>query len=121
MKWFDKCAKVPWQPPSIAFQIVWPILYTLYAILIILEPSTELIIGLIMNLCWVPLFVLNTQAALILIIGMIVVGIKTIIVLNDGDTKNGRKGFSRRALIFLPYLLWICFAFTLNAYLAYKC
>ena len=119
MAWFDKCKRVPWQPPAIVFKIVWPILYIIYGLLLVLERKNAtsrniLLIGLAMNLCWVPLFIVNTQAALVLLAGMIAVGVKTILVLADED-----KGV--RALLFSPYLAWLCFAFTLNAYLAFTC
>jgi len=93
----------------------------IYALLIVLERKNAtsrniLLIGLAMNLCWVPLFIVNTQAALVLLAGMIAVGVKTIIVLL-GEDKEARW----RALLFSPYLAWLCFAFTLNAYLAFTC
>jgi tryptophan-rich sensory protein len=126
MAWFDKCAKVPWQPPNAVFKIVWPILYTLYVATIVLEWNNAvsrnvLLIGLAMNLLWVPLFIVNTRAALALLAGMIIVGIMCIGLLNRSDEKAGRDGLWRHSLIFGPYLAWICFAFTLNAYLAYNC
>ena len=126
MAWFDKCAKVPWQPPNAVFKFAWPILYTLYALTIVLEWNNAisrnvLLIGLVMNLFWVPLFIINTRAALLLLMGMIVVGIMCIGLLNKSDEKTGRDGLWRHALLFSPYLAWICFAFTMNAYLAYNC
>ena len=116
MAWFDKCEKAPWQPPSIVFAIVWPILYTLYAIILFLQrknvPARNiLLIGLVMNLSWVPLYTMNVIAALILLLAMIAVGVKTIMALNTSLTK----------LLFSPYFLWLCFAFTLNAYTAVTC
>ena len=115
MAWSDKCVKVPWQPPGYVFRIVWPILYALYALTLYLEferPNVRniLLLGLAMNLCWVPLFTFSTRLALLLLIGMIVVAVKTLMLL---------KG--KRALLFSPYLIWICFALTFNAYLAYYC
>ena len=115
-KWFDKCGKAPWQPPGIVFQIVWPILYTLYAVTILLERNNiesrnYLLLGLVLNLCWVPLFVFNVRLALLLLTCMIAVAIKCILLMKGRIT----------AYIFSPYLAWICFAWTLNAYLAWTC
>jgi tryptophan-rich sensory protein len=126
MKWYRKCDRVPWQPPDYVFGIVWPILYVLYALISYLqwneiESRNILILGILMNLAWVPLFTVNVKIALILLTAMIVVGIKTIFVLNGSDRRNGNKGIMRRALLFSPYLLWLCFAWTLNAYLALNC
>lgn len=125
-QWFDKCARAPWQPPPIVFKIVWPILYILYAITIYLVRHDKtsrnlLLVGLVMNLCWVPLFVANTQFALLLLTCMIAVAVECVIILNKGDMKNGRTGLGQHAAIFSPYLAWICFAWTLNAYLAVTC
>ena len=125
MAWYDTCAKPPWQPPNYAFQIVWPILYAIYAYMLFVEwdsPAlTPLLIGLVMNFCWVPLFSLSTRAALVLLTGMVLVAIQTIIVLWAQDKKYGRTGLASHALLFSPYLLWISFAWTLNAYIAFTC
>ena len=117
-QWFDKCGKVPWQPPSIVFRVVWPILYTLYAALLWLtwskpEARGYLLAGLALNLCWVPLYIFNVQAAFLLILAMVLVGIQTIQVLY--------KGPKLYVYLFAPYLVWITFASTLNAYLAWTC
>jgi tryptophan-rich sensory protein len=116
MAWFDKCKKAPWQPPNVVFAIVWPILYTLYAIIFFLQRKNVaarniLLIGLVMNLSWVPLYTMNVRAALALLMAMIAVGVKTLMTLNTSFTK----------LLFSPYFLWLCFAFTLNAYTAVTC
>jgi len=126
MKWYRKCDRVPWQPPDYVFGTVWPILYTLYLLVFYLEwhdtkSRNILILGILMNFAWVPLFTVNVKLALLLLTGMIVVGIQSILMLNASDTRNGNKGIMRRALIFSPYLLWICFAWTLNLYLALNC
>jgi len=115
MKWFQKCGKVPWQPPDYVFGIVWPILYALYGIVFYMENKNTqirnlLLVGLLMNIAWVPLYIFNVQIALILLTGMIIVSVKTVRLL---------KGLSR--WLFTPYLLWICFAWTLNTYLAITC
>ena len=115
-QWFDKCGKAPWQPPSIAFRIVWPILYALYATTIVLErrfaeSRNYLLLGLALNLCWVPLFIFNVPLALVLLTCMIAVAVKCVLLM------SGRLS----AYLFSPYLAWICFAWTLNAYLAVSC
>ena len=115
-RWSDKCGRAPWQPPGIVFQIVWPILYTLYAVTILLEwnqttSRNYLLLGLALNLCWVPLFIYNARLALLLLTCMIAVAIKCILLM------KGR----RAAYVFAPYLAWISFAWTLNAYLAWSC
>ena len=117
-EWFNKCKPAPWQPPAIVFRIVWPILYTLYAIVLFLERKNSntfsiLLVGLLLNLCWVPLFIYSTQLALLLLIAMILVGIKSIYLLYLSNYT--------RALLFTPYMLWLGVAFSLNAYIALTC
>ena len=117
-QWYDKCPKAPWQPPKFVFGLVWPILYALYGLLIWLtwgnsEARTFLLLGLALNLCWVPLFTVNAQAAFLLLLTMVLVGIKTIQVLYKGNKNH--------AYLFAPYLAWISFASTLNAYSAFTC
>jgi len=80
-----------------------------------------LLLGLLLNLCWVPLYIINIKAALILLFAMIVVAVKSILLLMASDKLAGRSGLWQHAFIFSPYLAWICFAFTLNAYLAIYC
>jgi tryptophan-rich sensory protein len=114
-RWYDKCPKVPWQPPNYVFGIVWPILYALYAITFFLErkqPESRnlLLIGIVMNLAWVPLYAFNVVLALFLLSGMIYIAVKTIYALKRSHI-----------ILFAPYLAWICFAWTLNAYLAVTC
>jgi tryptophan-rich sensory protein len=55
---------------------------------------------------------MNAFAALALITAMIVVGIQTLLLLNK------KKGYA--VWLFSPYVLWISFAWTLNAYIAVK-
>jgi tryptophan-rich sensory protein len=112
---FDTCVKPPWQPPAIAFQIVWPILYTLYAITLVLEwdrpvSRNYLLLGLVLNLCWVPLFAFNARLALVLLTLMIAVAVKCVMLMRRSSM-----------YVFLPYLAWISFAWTLNAYIALYC
>ena len=126
MAWYKKCDPVPWQPPSIVFQIVWPILYILYAIVLVLEQSDTtirnlLLVGLVLNFSWVPAFTYNVKLALLILSGRVVVSVQTILALRASDIKNTRAWTEQRSLLFAPYMLWISFAWTLNAYLAFTC
>lgn len=118
MSWFDKCAKVPWQPPNMVFKYVWPVLYTLYGILILLQWNGgkilyALLSGLLLNLIWVPVYIWNTQIALIVLSAMIVTALYTGYLLYH-DT-------IWQSILFLPYIAWLFFAWSLNAYLSIKC
>jgi len=123
MAWYRKCARVPWQPPDFVFGIVWPILYVLYAATMYTEwgndePYNLLLIGLALNIAWIPLFRVNIQLALTALIVMVIIGIHTIQVLYLGKTEIARVP---TYIVFSPYVVWLCFALTLNTYLAFNC
>ena len=115
MAWFNTYTKkAPWQPPNKVFTIVWPILYTIYAVTLYQQWEKEalrniLLLGLLLNFCWVPVFILNAVAALALLTAMIVIGIKTLMLLQKEDYSFW---------LFSPYVAWLCLAWTLNAYIA---
>lgn len=120
MAWFDTCVRPPWQPPNYLFGIVWPILYTIYGYIILRQWDNvairdTLIIGLVLNLAWVPLFTENPQLALGLLTAMIYVAIQTVRLMYKS------KASGLQWLLFIPYTAWIMFAWTLNAYIAVKC
>ena len=121
MAWFDTCVRPPWQPPNYLFGIVWPILYTIYAYILFRQwgntPIRDtLIIGLVLNLAWVPTFTKNPQLALSLLTVMIVLAVFTQRVLYKIRASSGLQW-----LLFSPYMAWLLFAWTLNAYIAANC
>ena len=71
-----------------------------------------LLLGLALNLCWVPVFTVNAVAALAVLTGMVVVGVQSLLLLKK------EKGYA--VWLFSPYVAWISFAWTLNAYIAVK-
>jgi len=120
MAWFDTCVRPPWQPPNYLFGIVWPILYTIYAYILFRQWGNTpirntLLIGLALNLSWVPTFTANPQLALGLLTAMIYVAVITQRVLYTS------KSAKLQWLLFSPYTAWLLFAWTLNAYIAAYC
>ena len=116
---FDKCTRAPWQPPKFVFPIVWTFLYTLYIIILNKTWKSEssrgsLIIGLILNLAWIPIFLFNSKAALIVLAGMIYVAF-------DTSRRLELDGYHTLNNWFYTYIAWLIFAFTLNLYIALKC
>jgi tryptophan-rich sensory protein len=113
MAWYDKYTnKPPWQPPNKVFGIVWPILYMIYAFTLYLNfdkvaVRNLLFVGLFLNFCWVPVFTIDAVAALVVLSGMVAVGIRTLMLLKGSVF-----------WLFSPYVAWISFAWTLNAYIA---
>lgn len=116
---FDKCTRAPWQPPNFVFPIVWIYLYTLYIIILnktwkSKSSRLSLIIGLLSNLLWIPMFLYNSKSALIVLAGMIYVAF-------DSSRRLELDGYHTLNNWFYTYIAWLIFAFTLNLYIALKC
>ena len=108
--------------PPIVFNIVWPILYLLLLIAMILfyttPPTNKTIfilwncffwIGILFNFLWTFSYFQqkNINAAYILFIFLILFAISTEILFANSDQKYKWICF----VLFLPYLLWLIFAF----------
>jgi benzodiazapine receptor len=114
--WYEELVKSPLNPPGYVFGIVWPILYLLMGIVSFLaaEKIWKLfIIQLALNAAWswiffyyqLPIIALLDIALLMLVNAMIL---------------NNLKSFSRALfLLYLPYMLWLCFAAFLNISIIY--
>jgi len=114
--WYEELVKSPLNPPGYVFGIVWPILYLLMGIVSFFaaEKIWKLfIIQLTLNAAWswiffyyqLPIIALLDIALLMLVNAMIL---------------SNLKSFSRALfLIYLPYMLWLCFAAFLNVSIIY--
>jgi tryptophan-rich sensory protein len=113
---FDTCVRPPWQPPNYVFQYVWPVLYVLYLYTLLTQWNNTqlrdiLIIGLVLNISWVPVFQRNPTFALAILTVMVWLALRTSVALKTRVS----------LLLFTPYTAWIIFAWTLNAYIAWNC
>lgn len=113
---FETCVRPPWQPPNYVFQYVWPILYGLYVYTLFSQWNNTrlrdiLIIGLVLNISWVPVFAKDSALALAILTAMIWLALQTQKALRT----------SAAQLLFAPYTAWLLFAWTLNAYIAWNC
>ncbi|MHA3724017.1 TspO/MBR family protein [Leucobacter sp. HY1910] len=129
--WYASVNKVPWSPPNAVFGPAWTALYALIAIAGFLiwragyaaagQPSRAqhqlrlFAVQLVLNGLWTPLFFASFPlvgaiawwAALVVIVALIVVVIRLIAI---------TMPISRPAAwMFVPYLLWLIFAASLNA------
>jgi tryptophan-rich sensory protein len=116
---FDKCAKAPWQPPNSVFPIVWSFLYTVYFVLLAKtwkskSSRNSLLIGLALNIAWIPAFAYNAKAGLAILAIMIGVAF-------DTSRRLELDGYHTLNNWFQPYLIWLIFAFTLNMYIVANC
>ncbi|MEM1282012.1 MAG: TspO/MBR family protein [Chlamydiota bacterium] len=121
--WYKTLIKPSWNPPNIAFPIVWTILYTMIALsfwLILSEPKARhpkpfvaFFLQLFLNFTWSLAF-FYLQSPLL--------GLVNIIFLLVAILWNIRE-FSKYSLtasrLLYPYFLWVAYAVTLNAAIWY--
>ena len=113
--------------PPITFQIIWPILYILLFIFIILtyrQPRTKIRtkiiysfwIGILLNILWIILYwnLENKLYAFIDLIVMVFISLY-ILYLSFPDKSSNKKSIFNFFIYFL-YTSWICFALFLTIY-----
>lgn len=118
--WYARIRKPSWTPPRIAFPIVWPILYTMIAIVgwrLWDAPSSDcrvaallaFAVQLALNAAWSPVFFAAHRIAtgLWIIVLLDVAIIATILLSSYVDPWA--------SILLLPYLAWTVFATALNA------
>lgn len=117
--WFETIRLPDFQPPSIAFPIVWTILYLVMGTAAWLVWRRDGLSGaktalslfavqLVLNLCWTPVFfgAQSILGGLILIVVILSAVMATTIAFWRISTLAG--------VLFLPYLAWVAFATYLN-------
>jgi benzodiazapine receptor len=123
MAWYTKLNRSPLSPPSYVFSIVWPILYILmfaatYRVwtskkcnMTFCFPVVLFFIHFVFNLSWTTLFFQwkRPDYALLDIILMMTALVPT--------TYYFYKSDKIAAYLLVPYILWLCFALYLNAYI----
>lgn len=118
--WYATLDKPPFNPPSWAFGVVWPILYTLMGIALWLvwrkgtglaSVRTALAVffaQLLVNAVWSPVFfglrsIVGGFVIILILIGLILATIRVFRPISDAA-----------AWLLVPYLAWTCFAALLN-------
>jgi translocator protein len=124
-KWYETLNKAPCTPPNYVFGIIWPILYLLMFISFTLvffnkkckggcRPILFFLIQLVLNLSWTTVFFTMKQ----IVAGLVVI---TAIICIAGYTAYKFYSIDKTAgLLLVPYLLWLCVAFSLNAYIMFN-
>lgn len=125
MVWYNSLKKSPLTPPAWTFSVVWPILYIMMFISMLLYilsyPTGEnvilslgflfFILQLGLNLAWSPVFFRLERICLSLLILVALLIFLCLTIFEFYKT-------SRTAAYFLiPYLVWSMFALYLNAYI----
>ena len=114
--WYDSLNKSSLNPPDHLFGIVWPILYTLMAVVSFLHAKLiyKLYIPqLILNGAWPWIFFVYQQPDIAFINIVVLIGLNLVILM-----KLKGQGAWLSFALYLPYLLWICFAAFLNISIA---
>lgn len=115
--WFEK----PWFfPPAVVFPVVWTLLFTMLGVALFLvwragpdrrtvRVALAAFAGqMVLNLAWTPVFFGFQEPGLgLAVIGMLWMAIVGTIAAFDRVSRPA-------ALLFVPYLAWVTFAFVLN-------
>ena len=112
--WYQELNKSSLNPPGFIFGIVWPILYILMSISAFRTfPETRklFLIQLFFNAIWSWLFFAFHMpvVALLNIWILIALNIKLFVKMLRIDTISG--------ILFIPYIVWLCFASYLNLFI----
>jgi benzodiazapine receptor len=121
-QWYKTLKRAPWSPPSYVFGIVWPVLYVLMGISFYItwndkkcfpycNALTFFLIQLSFNLVWTTIFFKYKMPKLALL-DLIATLVFTIITYINVVHIN-RLASS----LLLPYIVWMCLAFSLNLYI----
>ena len=118
MDWYETLQKPLLTPPDVVFSIVWPILYALMVIAMIViwqkkgaqrfKPTAWFVVQLIFNFMWSPVFfgAQNIGGALVVVFLLLITLTITIYAF--------KKVSKLAAWLLLPYWLWVVFATYLN-------
>ena len=117
--WFDGLTKPFFMPPGWAFGVVWPILYALLGValaMILAEPPSDrrrnalilFFLQLALNFAWSPIFFAAHMITLALIVIVLMAALAAVAA---GQFRRIRPA---AGYLMLPYLVWLCFAATLN-------
>lgn len=124
--WYDELDKAPWNPPAWVFGLAWTVLYVLMAVAAWLvarsgldERAVRIALGLYvaqlaLNLAWSWLFVAARSPgwALVDIAVLAVLVAATMVVFWRVEPVAG--------WLLVPYLVWVVFAASLNAWIVLR-
>lgn len=102
----------PYQPPPYVFSIVWSVLYLLvgyssYRVNNVGKLPTEYFVQLFLNFTWSIVYTrVGVSAGLVNVSLLLVAALATLVSFYRID--------KTAAYVFLPYVVWICFAVFLN-------
>jgi len=123
--WYDSLDRAPWNPPAWLFGPAWTILYVLMAVAAWLVAREGLgdsavrvaltlyLVQLALNLGWsIVFFGLRRPGLALVVIGALFVAITATAIAFHGISPTA-------AWLLVPYLAWVAFAASLNAWIAF--
>lgn len=123
--WYDALDKAPWNPPSWVFAPVWTTLYVLMALAAWFvwrrggwqfqrRPLTLFVIQLALNFAWSPLFFAVRQP------GLALLDLAALWLLLIWTLRAFALVQPLAAGLLVPYLAWVTYAASLNAWVAIR-
>ena len=122
-EWYQTIDKAPWTPPGWVFGAAWTFLMICYAIYLAIvwkEKSLQkknvalYAMQWILNVSWNPIFFYYHQDILVLI------NLLLLSAVLFGTVMLNVKSFRAATLLILPYIIWLCIAISLNAYITFN-
>jgi len=122
--WYKSLKKAPWTPPSYVFGIVWPILYIMMSVSLLLvwnakscfpycNALTFFFIQLFFNIIWTTLF-FKYKLPLVALIDIILILYFTLITFQRFYQKNKIASY-----LLIPYICWLLLAVSMNIYIVF--
>lgn len=117
-EWYESLNQAPWTPPNLVFPIVWTVLYVFIAIAgwqIAKTGNQTLLVlwyaQLILNALWSWIFFGQYWVTLALVDIVAISGLVLMLIIKSAQSKLTSVVF-----LLIPYLVWLCIATSLNAY-----
>ena len=110
--WYESLNKPFFNPPNYLFGIVWPILYVLMAVVSFLQAQNIFklyLMQIMLNGLWSWLFFVFQSTAFAFLDIVLLVFLNILILKKLRENKAWVSVF-----LYVPYVLWICFASVLN-------
>ena len=121
--WYQNLNQASWTPPGWVFGFMWTLIMICFAIymahLVTSKTDLKIIIVLfgiqwVLNVAWNPVF-FHFQAV---IAGLITISLLTILIAYF--LFRYKQDLKIKALLILPYFIWLCIATSLNAYILFN-
>lgn len=118
-EWYTNLNKAPWTPPGWVFGAAWTLIMLCFSIylsyLFSIRNSKFVIavysVAVLLNVAWNYLFFNPQLTTLALVNITLLTLVITYFYISFGDDK-----LSRLKYLLLPYIIWLCIATSLNAY-----